>query len=238
MTSRRWMGALLACSGAVCSAQTRLPLIAVMPFASRSVDAEALDGIGAALSSELLRTGRMRVLERDQVDAILREQSFQASGSCEGGECAVELGRLLSVDQMIVGSIAKVGETYSVTARQVRVGSGEVIRSVTHNTRARVDAILTDIVPRIARELAETPDAVSDAAPIAKASKPDSPSPRPAEAAGGKRSVWPWIAGGTVLLGAGATAAVLLLSDEAESASQTPAVQDQSGRWETTVRWK
>lgn len=238
MTSRRWMGAILACSGAVCSAQARLPLVAVMPFASRSVDAEALDGIGAALSSELLRTGRMRVLERGQVDAILREQSFQASGSCEGGECAVELGRLLSVDQMIVGSIAKVGETYSVTARQVRVGSGEVIRSVTHNTRARVDAILTDIVPRIARELAETPDAVSDAAPIAKASTPDSPSPRPAEAARVERSVWPWIAGGTVLLGAGATAAVLLLSDEAESASQTPAVQDQNGPWETTVRWK
>lgn len=238
MTSGRWMISILACSGAVCSAQTRLPLVAVMPFASRSVDAEALDGIGAALSSELLRTGRMRVLERDQVDAILREQSFQASGSCEGGECAVELGRLLSVDQMIVGSIAKVGETYSVTARQVRVGSGEVIRSVTHNTRARVDAILTDIVPRIARELAETPDAVSDAAPIAKASTPDSPSPRPAEAAGGHRSVWPWIAGGTVLLGAGATVAVLLLSDEAESAPQTPPVQDQSGPWDTTVRWK
>lgn len=238
MTSRRWMGALLAYLGSVCSAETRVPLVAVMPFASRSVDAEALDGIGAALSSELLRTGRMRVLERDQVDAILREQSFQASGSCEGGECAVELGRLLSVDQMIVGSIAKVGETYSVTARQVRVGSGEVIRSVTHNTRARVDAILTDIVPRVARELAQAPDAVSDAAPTAKASPPDSPSPRPAEAAGGRRPAWPWIAGGTVLLGAGATAAVLLLSEEAASASPTPAAEDRSGPWETTVRWK
>lgn len=238
MTSRRWMVAILACSGAVCSAQTRLPLVAVMPFASRSVDAEALDGIGAALSSELLSTGRMRVLERNQVDAILREQNFQASGSCEGGECAVELGRLLSVDQMIVGSIAKVGETYSVTARQVRVGSGEVIRSVTHNTRARVDAILTDIVPRIARELAEPPDAVVVATPPVKSPAPDSRSLPPAEAAGGKRSVWPWIAGGTVLLGAGATAAVLLLSDEAESAPQTPDVQGQSGPWETTVRWK
>lgn len=237
MTSRRWMGAILACSGAVCSAQTRLPLVAVMPFASRSVDAEALDGIGAALSSELLRTGRMRVLERDQMDAILREQSFQASGSCEGGECAVEIGKLLSVDQMIVGSIAKVGETYSVTARQVRVGSGEVIRSVTHNTRARVDAILTDIVPKVARELAETPDAVTDATPSAKAPPLDSPSPRPAEGAGSQRSAWPWIAGGTVLLGAGATVAVLLLSDEAASAPP-PAAQDQSGSWETTVRWK
>jgi hypothetical protein len=238
MTSRRWMGAILVCFGAVCAAESRLPLVAVMPFASRSVDVEALDGIGAALSSELLRTGRMRVLERGQMDAILREQSFQASGSCEGGECAVELGRLLSVDQMIVGSIAKVGETYSVTARQVRVGSGEVIRSVTHNTRARVDAILTDLVPRIARDLAEPSDVVADATPPAKAPPLESPSRPPAEVAGGHRSVWPWIAGGIVLLGAGATVAVLLLSDEAESAPQTPSVQDQSGRWETTVRWK
>jgi curli biogenesis system outer membrane secretion channel CsgG len=95
--------------GAVKSDSFKVPMVAVMPFTGRSLDADASDGIAATLATDLLNTGKFRVMERSQMESILKEQGFQKSGACDGSECAVEVGKLLSVDHMVVGTVAKVG---------------------------------------------------------------------------------------------------------------------------------
>jgi len=217
---------------------SRVPMVAVMPFSGRSLDADALEGIASALSSDLLNTGKFRVMERSQMDAILKEQGFQQSGACDGSECAVEVGKLLAVDHMVVGTVAKVGGTYVVTTRLVNVGSGEVLRSVTKNSQAQVDAIVTDLLPQLAHELAQpsilpqpTEAAASPAQPAAPVqpmaeAHSDSASASAAvppvastETASVSRSHWGWwVAGGAVVAG-GAAAAVLLLSKSSGSSN-------------------
>jgi TolB-like protein len=173
---------------------TRVPMVAVLPFTAQSLTPDARDGLSANLASELLRTGKFRVMERSQMDVILKEQGFQQSGACSGDQCAVEMGKLLAVDAMVLGTVAKVGETYTLNARLVNVQSGEVMQSVSRNSRANVDVLLTDVVPAVALDLAKI--------------KP-------------KSNLGWWIAGGVAVAG-GATAAVLLLKGDAKATTATP----------------
>ncbi len=100
--------------------------IAVIEFGGKNVlpgDASALTD---RLRVELFLTGKFIVLEREKMDAILKEQQFQLSG-CTSDACAVEVGQLLAVKQMVSGSVSKVGQTYSVTARLIGVEKGNLI---------------------------------------------------------------------------------------------------------------
>lgn len=200
-----------------------VPTVAVMPFTGRSLDTNALEAITSALGSDLLNAGKFRVMERSQMDAILKEQSFQQSGACDGAECAVEVGKLLAVDHMVVGTVGKVGELYVVTTKLVKVQTGEVLQSVTRTSQACIEAIVTDILPQLAHELS----GIQDASPIKSTtacshhSPGDSivPAGAPVASSSGGSTHWGWwVAGGAVVAG-GATAAVLLLSSKSSGSN-------------------
>ena len=142
-------------------ASSKIPMVAVMPFTGRTLDSDALETIAATLATDLLNTGTFRVMERSQMASILKEQGFQQSGACDGSECAVEVGKLLSVDDMVVGTVGKVGGTYVMNARLVSVQTGEVLRSTSRTSRAEVDAIVTDLLPQLAQDLSVAKSAPS-----------------------------------------------------------------------------
>lgn len=127
--------------------------IAVMPVETRALDADAVDVLTSTLSTELVNTGLVRVMERSQMEKILQEQGFQKSGACDGSECAVEIGRLLTVDRILLGNVGKFGNAYSLSLRLVDVQSGEVLRSVSKNNEGPAEAILTRLVPVAVSEL-------------------------------------------------------------------------------------
>ncbi len=107
-----------------------------------------------ALRGELTRTGSFEMMERSQINEILAEQGFQLSGACADDACVVEMGQLLAVQSMFMGHVGKVGQTYSVSVRQIDVESGRVIKDVTANHRGDIDDVLTDVLPSVARQLA------------------------------------------------------------------------------------
>ena len=100
--------------------------IAVIDFEGKNVSKDDASALTDRLRLELFMLGKFVVLEREKMDAILKEQGFQQSG-CTSDACAVEVGQLLAVEQMVVGSISKVGQTYSVTARLIGVEKGNMI---------------------------------------------------------------------------------------------------------------
>ncbi len=107
-----------------------------------------------ALRGELTRTGMFAMMERSQINEILAEQGFQLSGACADNECVVEIGQLLAVRSMFMGHVGRVGETFSVSVRQIDVESGRVIKDVTVNRRGDIDDVLTEVMPSVARQLA------------------------------------------------------------------------------------
>lgn len=65
-------------------------------------------GIADILVGQLVRNGSYSVIERKQLDRVLQEQNFQQSGRADASTAA-QLGRLLGVDAMIIGSITQFG---------------------------------------------------------------------------------------------------------------------------------
>jgi curli biogenesis system outer membrane secretion channel CsgG len=65
-------------------------------------------GIADMLVTDLVRNGTYSVIERKQLDQVLREQNFQQSGRADPSS-AVQLAKLLGVDAIIIGSITQFG---------------------------------------------------------------------------------------------------------------------------------
>ncbi len=65
-------------------------------------------GIADMLVTNLVRNGTYSVIERKQLDQVLREQNFQQSGRADPSS-AVELAKILGVDAIIIGSITQFG---------------------------------------------------------------------------------------------------------------------------------
>ena len=106
------------------------------------------------LTTKLISLDRYQVVERNNMDKILKEQKFQNSG-CTDSECAVEIGQLLNSDYIVMGSVNKFGSMYSIDARLIDVGQGKGIISAEYSTENSIDYLLKIGIESIAYELCE-----------------------------------------------------------------------------------
>lgn len=133
----------------------RKPTVAVLDF--EPVDVSKLEAvmIGDMVREELVRQGRFTVLERKNMNAILKEQSFQATG-CSTEECRVQMGQLLNAEIVVSGQLVKSGETWQVTAKALDVATAKIVNA------ARVDvedlAKAGPALEQLVTALAETPE--------------------------------------------------------------------------------
>ena len=77
------------------------------------------------LSSVLSDIAGYSVVEREQMEKLFEEQKLQLSGLIDEAE-AVEIGKILSVQQLVVGSVGVLFDKIVVTIRLVNVETGEV----------------------------------------------------------------------------------------------------------------
>ena len=112
--------------------------IAVLEFEGNDISPSEARALTNRLRSELVGKGQLTIIERGKMEEILKEQAFQQTG-CVSSECAVEVGKMLGVQNIITGSISKVGTIYSVEARVVSVESGEIIKSATYDHYGNIE---------------------------------------------------------------------------------------------------
>ena len=78
--------------------------IAVLEFEGKGVSQSETSTLTNRLRDEMIKTGEDMVLERGEMDEVLKKQGLQQTG-CVTSECAVVVGNMLGVQQMIGGSI-------------------------------------------------------------------------------------------------------------------------------------
>ena len=93
------------------------------------------------LRSMLVKTDAYNVLERGRMEEVLGEIGFQMSG-CTSTECAVEVGKILNVQQMISGTIGKLGKTYTIDIAIIDVGTAKIIRTLYRDYKGEIDGIV------------------------------------------------------------------------------------------------
>ena len=126
--------------------------IAVLEFEGNDISPSEARALTNRLRSELVGKGQLTIIERGKMEEILKEQAFQQTG-CVSSECAVEVGKLLGVENIITGSISKVGTIYSVEARAVSVESGEIIKTAVYDHSGDIGGLLTQGMRKVAEEL-------------------------------------------------------------------------------------
>ncbi|MEW6557898.1 MAG: PorV/PorQ family protein [Elusimicrobiota bacterium] len=102
--------------------------IAVADFVAKNVSSADASIVADFLRTELVKTEKFNVIEKANMDKILAEAAFQQSG-CTTSECAVQIGKLLNVRQMVVGSLSKLMDTYFITVNVVNVETGKILQS-------------------------------------------------------------------------------------------------------------
>ena len=98
------------------------------------------------LTSKIIELGDYTVVERANLDKVLAEMKFQTtSGLCSDSKCAVEIGKMIGAKYMVVGSVSKVGSTYSIDSRLISVETGESYISATYsNDNKQLQLDITD----------------------------------------------------------------------------------------------
>ncbi len=139
--------------------------IAVINMKNASgVTAGEIEVISDRLRGDLFNTGKVNVMERDQMQEILKEQGFQQSGACTNEACMVEIGQLLGVEQLVTGSLGKVGSMFLVNLRVIDVKTAKIVKVVSEDIKGEIDEVVS-VLPSIASRLVEPADA--NAQPIA-----------------------------------------------------------------------
>jgi len=127
---------------------------------SAGVAAGESELISDRLRGDLFNTGRVNVMERDQMQEVLKEQGFQASGACTDEACLVQMGQLLGVQALVTGSIGKVGSMFMVNVRMIDVKTAKIVKVVSVDVRGEIE----DVVGKL-KDIAEQ---LVSAAPEAK----------------------------------------------------------------------
>ena len=65
----------------------------------------------------------------------------------------LEIGKLADVDHMVIGTVSKIGNTYSVDSRMIDVESGKSVISAEYSTQNSIDDVTTKGMESISYQL-------------------------------------------------------------------------------------
>ncbi len=92
------------------------------------------------------------VVERGQMDKIFEEFDVQNTG-CTDVSCAIEFGKMLNVERILIGSVGLVGQTYTISARLVDVETGKTESVADYLFTGERDNLLKEGIPTVVTEL-------------------------------------------------------------------------------------
>ncbi len=92
------------------------------------VDEETAKGIIVFVENAFVNVGKVRVIDRKNIEKILSEYKFQSSGLVDENT-AIEVGKLSGADIIVIGSINRVGGIFYLNIKLIDVKTAEIIGS-------------------------------------------------------------------------------------------------------------
>lgn len=120
------------------------------------VDRDISRPLSDSVRHEIVTSGRFKVMDRANMDRILREQAFQMTGGVLK-EKAVEAGQFLGVGKIVIGSIGIVGRTYMISLSLVNIESGETERVEEDTCKCELDELIESVKRAASKLMASGP---------------------------------------------------------------------------------
>lgn len=130
--------------------------IAVMNFKGTGVSQTTADNVSELIRGDMINTGLYLVIDRSQMDVILKEQGLQQSG-CTDVSCAVQVGKILSAKKILTGTVMDIGGIIVITARVVDVetGTGEFSEKVSAKSEQLIVKAVTLFTERLTERISD-----------------------------------------------------------------------------------
>ncbi len=111
---REWQMMLVAVAALVVGVGSAVakPRVAVLEFGHKALEAHwsrAGEAAQDMFITELVKGGKFTVIERERLDAILREKNLSLSGEIDP-RTAIQAGKLLGVEYLLFGNVTEFGE--------------------------------------------------------------------------------------------------------------------------------
>jgi hypothetical protein len=131
-----------ALSSSIGSAGERLRVV-VNDLDANGVPEQVSRVVSDHLRVKLIETRRFIIPEREKMETILAEQAVGLElGQCFSQECAIEIGRLMQANKMLVGTVSLLNATYSINLRFLDLETGVAEFSVEEKCQSSDDLYL------------------------------------------------------------------------------------------------
>ena len=127
-----------------------------------------ISSINAKKISELIRTEltnihSLTIIERNQINVILKEQGF-LNAVCSDTSCAVEIGRHISANKILIGTVMKMEKNLAITVRIVDVNTAEVTVGEKQNAESMDDTYnaVEQLTQKISTRLGEADNKIKE----------------------------------------------------------------------------
>ena len=132
--------------------------VAVIDFEGHGILPDEALTLTEKFRSELVSLNKFNVVERSQMQTILKEQGFQQTGLCNDEACIINMGQLIGVSCIVSGSIGKVGKVFLVTVRLINVQSGIIMKNVNIEIKGGIEDVLSEGIQNAVARLSEFSD--------------------------------------------------------------------------------
>jgi TolB-like protein len=132
------------------------PQIAVLDTVlAAGVDPAAGILVTNKIEEEFVNQKKYHVLDRANIDRVLREKEFQLSSGVVRNEEVRQAGEYLGADFVVVANVSRIGQTYVISAKMIDISSGEIAAQASAQQAGRIDVLL-DVAKEVGVRLAGT----------------------------------------------------------------------------------
>ncbi len=119
-------------------------------------DAKVAHLVTTLVASELRKLPSLTVTSQEDIKNLLGLNRQRQQLQCADASCLAEIGGALGVDQMITGSLSKLGESQVIVLRVVDVRHAQVLRDVNRRIQEPKEDTILDVLPGMVAELYPT----------------------------------------------------------------------------------
>ncbi len=122
--------------------------IAIMDFQPKGADASSASIVSDLFRDFIVSHNLFIVVDRASMQSILQEQNLQQELNCSSEECAVNLGKILGVTNIVIGTLGKLGNVSIISARMVNIENAKIewSRSAKVVDFSQIDVIINALV--------------------------------------------------------------------------------------------
>jgi hypothetical protein len=132
--------AILVMAAAGLSAQPKVAVLdAVIP---QNMDPSVVVPVTEKIVERLVVSGRFTVLDRANIESVLKEREFQVSGMVSDQD-VVTAGKYLGADFVVVAKVQKVGDTYFISAKMIAIKTGVIANQTSAQGEGKLSTLIS-----------------------------------------------------------------------------------------------